>query len=141
MNATNWFRATAVILLLFALAHTAGFVRFVPDTAEGAAVRDAMSSVQFSIGGRQFTYRDFYNGFGFSVTVYLTFCAVLAWQLGALARTNPQLVTGIAWVFAATQAATLVVSVIYFFTPPIISSLLVAVTATVAAWLTQRAAG
>ena len=140
MTATTFYRIAAVLLVFFAVAHTTGFQTFVPDTADGAAVRDAMRSAQFLFGGRRLTYQQFYDGFGFSITAYLTFSALVAWQLGNLARTNAAAVVGIGWTFFAVQLATLVISGIYFAAPQVITSALVSVTAGVAALRTQRAA-
>ena len=44
MNATLLYRIAAALLLLFAVLHTFGFLGFKPPTAEGLAVRDAMTS-------------------------------------------------------------------------------------------------
>jgi hypothetical protein len=45
MNATLLYRIASVLLLLFALGHTVGFLKFKPPTAEGVAVRDAITNV------------------------------------------------------------------------------------------------
>src|ERR1700730_14596527 len=90
MNATVLYRIVSVLLVLFAAGHTAGVLRVKPPTPGAVAVRDAMSSVHFPVGGSQFTYRGFYDGFGLFVTAYLLFSAFLAWYLGDLARSNLQ---------------------------------------------------
>jgi len=63
MRATLLYRIASVLLLLFALGHTVGFLKFKPPTAEGVAVRDAMTNVHFQVSGRDYTYGGFYRGF------------------------------------------------------------------------------
>src|SRR5437867_4443896 len=56
MTATRLFRIAAVLLVIFALGHTAGFLNFKPPTKEGFAVLNAMNSVRFQVGGTSFSY-------------------------------------------------------------------------------------
>lgn len=49
MNATLLYRIASVLLLLFAVGHTIGFLNFKPPTPEGVAVRDAMNNVHFQV--------------------------------------------------------------------------------------------
>jgi hypothetical protein len=137
MNATLLYRIAAVLLLLFAAGHTVGFLRFKPPTPEAAAVRDAMNSVHFHVGGSPFTYGGFYVGFGLFVTAYLLFSAFLAWHLGDLARVNPQAIGVLGWAFFAVQLAILALSWIHFFAAPVAFSALVAVCLGWAAWLVR----
>ena len=127
MNARTLYRIAAVLLVLFAAGHTVGFLKFTPATPVGVAVRDAMNSVHFPVGGGTFTYGGFYVGFGLFVTVYLLFAAYLAWHLGELSRIDPAAVGALGWIFCATQAASLVLSAKYFFPAPAVFSGLLAV--------------
>jgi hypothetical protein len=140
MKATLLYRIVSVLFLLFAAGHTLGFLHFKPPTAAGRVVFDAMNDVHFQIGSGNFTYGGFYAGFGLLVTVYLLFSAFLAWHLGGLAGHDPQAIGALGWVFFLVQAATLVLSWIYFSVPPVVLSALVAVCVGWAAWLVQRAA-
>jgi hypothetical protein len=74
-----------VLLLLFALWQTVGFLKFKPPTAEGVAARNAVTNVQFQVIGRDYKYGGFYRGFGLYNSVFLVFSVVLAWRLGTLA--------------------------------------------------------
>ena len=78
MKPTLLYRIASILLVLFAAGHTAGFLRFVPPSAEGIAVRDAMHNVRFALHGGSYSYGGFYDGFGLSVSVYLLFSAFLA---------------------------------------------------------------
>jgi hypothetical protein len=86
MRAARWFRAAAVVMLLFAVGHTYGFLVFRPDSAEGRAVWDAMNRVRFSVGNTTFSYGGFYIGFGLFISAFQVFCIWLAWTLGSMAR-------------------------------------------------------
>jgi len=114
MKATVTFRIAALLLLLFAVGHTFGFLTLRPPTAEALAVRDAMASVHFEIKGTSYSYGGFYRGFGFFITAFQLFAAYLAWALGGLARRGSEAVATICWPFVALQIASLVLAGIYF---------------------------
>jgi len=134
MKATLLYRVAAVLLILFATAHTIGFLSFTPPTAEGLAVRAAMNTVHFQVRNHTYTYGNFYRGLGLSATVYLLFSAFLAWQLGSLAVKYPQAVRPLGWMLSIVQIASLILSVIYFSAPPVIFSALLAACLGLAAW-------
>lgn len=106
------YRTGAVLLVLFAIGHTIGFLRFKPPTQEGLAVRQAMTNVHFPVNGGEFSYGGFYEGFGLFVTAYLLFSAFLAWHLAK--HPDP----AIGWAFCAVQVASLVLSWMYFSAVP-----------------------
>jgi hypothetical protein len=118
MSATVLYRIAAIVLILFAAGHTAGFLTFKPPSAEGISVRDAMNNVHFSVGGKPYTYGGFYKGFGLTITVYLLFSALLAWHLGGLAATHPEAIGILGWAFFGLQIASLVLAWMYFFPVP-----------------------
>ena len=134
MKPTILYRIAAILYVLFAAGHTAGFLRFVPPTTEGVAVRDAMFNTHFALHGGTFTYGGFYNGFGLSVSVYMLFSALVAWHLGALAKRDPAAIGAFGVVFCAMQVAQLVVCLVYFFTAPIVFSAAIALVLALAAW-------
>jgi hypothetical protein len=63
----------------------------------------------------------------------------LAWYLGGMARHNPQAIGSLRWAFFALQFASIALSAIYFFLPPIVLSTLVAICVGLAAWGIQGA--
>ncbi|HMF91621.1 MAG TPA: hypothetical protein VKL40_13335 [Candidatus Angelobacter sp.] len=126
MKATLLYRIAAVLLILFAAAHTFGFLSFTPPTPEGVAVRDAMNNVHFQVKNHSYSYGNFYRGFGLFATAYLLFAAFLAWHLGGMAGKHPQAIGTLAWGFFALQLVSLGLSWIYFAPPPAIASGLVA---------------
>jgi len=134
------FRIASVVFLLFALGHTFGFLSFKPPTAEGLAVRKAMSDVVFKVGGSDLSYGMFYRGFGLSCTVSMLFLAILCWQLGALATIHPRAIAGVAWSLFGVQVVGVVLSVKYFGLPPAIFSAALTALLGWAAFLLTRAA-
>jgi hypothetical protein len=136
MKATWLYRIAAILLVLFAAAHTIGFLKFVPPTSEGKAAMDAMNTVSLQ-PGTVYTYGDFYRGFGLFVTVCLLFAAFLAWHLGELARKLPAAAGWLPWIFFCVQLASLAITWRYFPAPPIVSSALVALCVGLAAVLAR----
>lgn len=114
MTATLLYRIAAVLLLLFALGHTVGFLKFKPPTADGLAVRDSMQSVHFQVRGRDYSYGGFYVGFGLFNSVFLLFAAFLSWHLGSLATGNPQAIGAVGWALCVVMLASLVLCWAYF---------------------------
>lgn len=111
---TVWlYRIAAILLVIFAILHTIGFLGFKPPSPEGRAVLESMNNVHFDLGGKMFTYGEFYVAFGLFVTVYLLFSAFIAWQLS---RTTAK---PLGWALFAVQVASLVLACIYFSTPQI----------------------
>ena len=125
MRAALPFKTCAVVLLLFAALHTFGFLRYVPKSAEGAAVRAAMNDVRFQFGNTARTYGDLYRGFGFFVSAYLLFAALVAWQLPALLGASRETFRVIAFGLLAAQTATVALSFMFFAMPQAIFSLAV----------------
>jgi hypothetical protein len=139
MTATMAYRVAAVLLLLFAAMHTVGFLTFTPPTAEGMAVRDAMTSVKFEIRGVNASYASFYIGFGLSVTAYLLFSAYLAWCLSKSAVARLSDIHALAWAFVGVQLVCLVLIVAYFFLLPALFSAAIVICLTWAAWSLPKA--
>jgi hypothetical protein len=120
MVKSTWlYRTAAILLALFDAGHTFIFLTFKPSNAEGLAVMEGMNRVHFQMFGGSLTYGDLYVGFGLVVTVYLIFAAYLAWRLSVVARTAPQSIGALRWVFTGAQAAVLVLACMYFTGPPV----------------------
>lgn len=138
MNVSLLYRIAAVIFMLFAVGHTYGFLTMRPPSLEGRSVYDAMNSVRFALGGRSYSYGEFYRGFGLSCTVSMLFSALVAWYLAGLARSAPGAIGGLGWVLFAAQLPGVVLSFLYFGVPPMVLSTMVAVLLGCAAWLSGR---
>ena len=137
MKASTFYRVAAVLLLLFAIAHTWGFRQSDPKWGVEALLA-SMRSIQFHVNGFNRTYWDLFLAAGFSVGVFFLFSAILAWQLASLPRETLAQTRGAAWAFALCFAVITALSCRYLFLPPIVLSLLITVCLTTAAWLSSR---
>ena len=108
------YRITAVLFLLFAAGHTAGFLTFHPKATNALAVQEAMQRVQFAAGGTIVSWNNFYTGFGLFVSVYLLFSAFLAWRLSEANATEANMARTVAWMLFAVQLANIALCLRYF---------------------------
>src|SRR5664279_5092549 len=114
MNASVFYRISAVLLLLFAVGHTLGFRQ--TDPAWGVdRLLTSMQSTHFDVQGFRRTYWDLFVAAGFSVGVFYRFAAVLAWQLGGLTAETLAVMRVTVWALALCFAAITVVSWSYLF--------------------------
>jgi hypothetical protein len=137
MKASLFYRIAAVLLLLFAAAHTLGFRQSDPKWGVDAVV-GSMHSIHFDVLGANRTLWDFFTGAGFTAGAFYLFAAVLAWQLGGLPATTLARMRGTAWAFALCFAAITIVSGRYLFIIPIAFSTLITLCLTAAAWLSAK---
>ena len=137
MKASTSYRIAAVLLVLFAAAHTIGFRQSDPTWGIDAML-GSMRSIRFDVLGFNRTYWDFFVGAGFSVGVLYLFAAILAWQLGGLPAATLARMRGTAWAFALCFAAITVLSVTYLFIIPIVFSCVITLCLTAGAWLAAR---
>lgn len=137
MKSSTFYRIAAILLLIFAVAHTLGFRQADPqwgvDTLLGS-----MRSIHFDVMGVSRTYWDLFLAAGFSVGVFYVFAAILAWQLASLPAVALTHMRGAAWAFALCFAAITVVSWKYLFLLPIAFSLVITLCLAVAAWLATK---
>ena len=139
MKASVFYRIAAVLLLLFAIAHTFGFQQSDPKWGVDA-VLNAMRSIHFSVQGSNRTYWDLFLAAGYCVGAFYLFAAILAWELGSLAVETLVILRGVAWTFALCFAVITVVSWTYLFILPVIFSAAVTLCLTAGAWLSGRQA-
>jgi hypothetical protein len=97
-----------------------------------------MKSIRFDAQGFGRTYWDFFAGFGFFVSVFLVFAAVLCWQLGELAPETLAQLRGPAWALVICFAAVTILTWRYFFLAPIVLTVLITVCLTAAALLSGK---
>ncbi len=137
VKASVLYRIASVLLVLFAVAHTAGFRQ--ADPAWGAeAVIGAMQSVHFDVQGFSRSYWDFFVGAGLSVGVFFLFAGVLAWQLGGLPPTALASMRGVAWALALCFAAITAVSWRYLFILPVVFAGVITLCLAAAAWRSAK---
>jgi len=124
MKSATWLRALAIILGLFALGHTIGTA--VPKVTRGpseAALFAAMQGFRFPVMGMERSYWEFYRGFALSISVFQVVFAVFAWQLASLSKRSPGAALPMTAMLLVGLTANLVVVVAFFFTAPIVFSI------------------
>jgi hypothetical protein len=140
MRAPILYRAAAVLLILFAIAHTLGFSQ-PPDPRWGAdGVVASMRSLHFDVQGSSRSFWDFFMAAGLSIGVLYLFAGILAWQLGSLPAETRSRLRGVAWTLALAFAALTVVSWIYLFITAVVFSAVVTLCLASAAWLSAKQA-
>ena len=122
MRAVVWLRVAAVLMVLFAIGHTYGFLSFRPHAAEGRAVWDARNNVHFSESGSTISYGEFYRGFGLSISASQIFVAWLTWMLASMVGRGSTDVRTIAWGLFVLQCVGLWLSLRYFGAGPAVLS-------------------
>jgi hypothetical protein len=139
MKGKLFFRIASILLVLFALGHTLGFRKTAPDWGVDSLLA-SLRQIHFNAQGFDRTYYDFYEGFGFFVSVFLLFAAVVAWQLGGLSREVLARIPLITWSLVVCFAAVTLLSWKYFFAVPVVFSVLITTCFLLAAWLTRSSA-
>lgn len=138
MKSWIWFRALAVVLAFFTLGHTLGTRQAITTTPEEAAVIASMQQYHVPVMGFLRSYWDFYRGFSVTISVLLATLMVIAWQLGTLSRRNPREALPVAVTVLIACVANAIVSFSYFFTAPMVTSVVAVVCAGVAVMLVRR---
>ena len=138
MKAWIWFRALAVVLAFFTLGHTVGTRHAITNDPQEAAVVNAMQGFRVPVMGFHRTYWEFFRGFSVTITIMLATLMVIAWQLGTLSRRDPRAALPLAVTVLIACVAQAIVSVVYFFTAPIITSVLAVICAAMGTLLLTR---
>ena len=126
MKAPLLYRVAAVLLVLFALGHQLGFRKGDPKWNAGSII--GTMKTQIMADGFPRSYWHFFSGFGFFVTCFLLFSAVLSWDLSH--GTGSLMVR---WAFATCYVAVAIISWAYFFIIPGVFATLVALALLLAA--------
>jgi hypothetical protein len=115
----NGFRLSSYLLVLFCAGHTWGALVSVPHFGpEADAVLTSMKSVHFLAQNSNDTWYGFYLGFGWLVSVFFLFSAVVTWHLGGLQRRDQRAMAPIVWALFLSYAASTYLSWTYFFVAP-----------------------
>src|SRR6185437_8081059 len=137
MKSALWLRIASVLTFLHAVLHTIGGVFGKPHSGPEQAAVAAMQSNRFQVMGVERSYWHFYRGMGLAVGIFLLVGAIVFWQLGSLAKTDASRLRPILATFVAGYLAFAVCSSEYFFAPPVIAEILIAVCLALA-FLTAR---
>lgn len=137
MKASVLYRIASILLLLFAAGHTWGFRQVDPQWGVDSLI-SSMRSLHFNMAGFDRTYWGFFVGFGLFVTALMVFAAIVAWQLGGLAPGALASMRFTAWGFVVCFAAVAYLSWRYFFTIPLVLSILILLCLVAAAWISSK---
>ena len=133
MKASTLYRIAAILILLFDIGHTVGFRQSDPKWGVDILLA-SMRSIHFDVQGFSRSYWDFFVGFGLFVTVFLLVAAALAWQLGGLPAEALAAMRVTAWTLAVCFIAVTILSWRFFFSAPIVFSVLITLLLIAAAW-------
>jgi hypothetical protein len=128
MTTALWLRISAVLTLLFCLAHTLGYPWVGQLTADQLAQMDGINTIKVATQGFARSYADFHKGFGLYISAMLLAQAVIFWRLGSLAGVEPRSARFVAALSASVFAATVALDFFYFFWGPIIFSAVIMLT-------------
>jgi hypothetical protein len=117
-RARLWLRVTSGLFAFFTFGHTMGMLNTTSRGPAEDALLATMRAVRFPIMGVTRSHWDFYQGFGFTVTILQALMAVLCWQLGSLSATNPAQARPLVLTLLAASAGIAAMSWIYFFAAP-----------------------
>lgn len=137
MKASLFYRIAAVLLVLFAIAHTLGFRQSDPAWNVGPLLA-SMQSLHFDVLGSSRTYWDLFVAAGFTVGVFYLFAGALAWQLGSVPAATLSSMKMTSWGFVLCFAGVTVLSFKYLFILPVMFSFTITSCLTAAAWLSAR---
>jgi hypothetical protein len=132
MSARLWLWALAGVEVFFTLGHTIGTMSPATDTPAELALIAAMQGPRFQVMGFERTYWEFYRGFSLTISAELAVTALIAWQVGTLSRDHPRQALPLAVSLLIACAANAVLAFIYFFTAPMVTSVLAVVCAALA---------
>jgi len=126
MRPTLYLRIASALTFLHAVAHTLGgvFGKVAPGAQQAAVA--AMKANQFQVMGLTRSYWDFNLGEGLGITIMLLVEAVVFWMLASLAKTNAARLRPIMAAYLVGYLALAVNSWAYFFLPPVIGEILIA---------------
>jgi uncharacterized membrane protein len=85
--------------------------------------------------GFERSYSDFHKGFGLYIGAMLLVQAIIMWQLGSTAKSEPRTAKFITAALACLFAGTVVLDYFFFFWGPIVFSVVIALTLAVALFL------
>lgn len=134
MKASLLYRISSILLALFAIGHTVGFLQVDPAWGVDSLVH-SMKTIHFNVNGADRTYWDFFVGFGLFVTALMVFASIVAWQFASLPSQVLASMRVGAWGFPACFAVVAYLSWRYFFIIPVAFSIAIFLCLATAAWV------
>ena len=125
MKPTILLRVASVLTFIHAALHTVGVFGTPKDSAQ-LAVIETMKAHQFLVMGSPRSYWDFFFGYGLILSVCLLVEAVVFWQLGEIAKSQPKLIRPILGAFILAFCGTAIIAGQYFFIAPAATEAIIA---------------
>jgi hypothetical protein len=119
-------RIASVLTLIHSALHTIGGVYGTPPPGIEQTTAALMKANTFPVMGLTRSYWDFHIGFGLAISLFLCIEGVIFWQLSSLAKANGALFRPILITFLIGYLALAGISWAYFFPPPVITEILIA---------------
>jgi hypothetical protein len=130
-------RIAAIVAFLYALGHTLG-MPWVPDEGpETMAIVQSMAAHRFDAMGAQRSMRDFYFGFGISISVFMLAQAILLWLIAGQARLDPERMRPFIAVLLLAFIANAIIAAMYFFAVPCVMASIIAICLLIA-WIAAK---
>jgi hypothetical protein len=107
MKATVLYRIASALLFVAAAGNAYAVSRL-------RQLAESMNNAHFAVGHSGFTYAQYIVAVELFCSLGVVFAAYLAWHLGALARTTPQAIGVLGWIFFAYQLVGVYISWIFF---------------------------
>lgn len=115
-------RIAQVSITLFALGHTLGMLNTAFRDDGERNLMQALAAYRFDIMGVQRSHQDFYQGMGWSLSLFLVFCLLLTQWLIPIMHSAPSQARPILYGLAATFAVMTAFCVRWFFPAPLLMS-------------------
>lgn len=126
MKPVLFLRIASVLTFVHAVLHTIGGVFGTPAPGAQQAAVLAMKTLRFQVMGVTRSYWDFNLGEGLAISIMLLVEAVVFWQLGSLAKTGAVRLRPVLAAFLVGYVGLAVNSYRFFFAPPVIGEILIA---------------
>jgi hypothetical protein len=126
MKPVIFLRIASVLTFVHSLLHTIGgvFGKAEPGASERAV--EAMQANVFPVMGLTRSYWSFYRGLGLGISIFLIVEAVVFWQLSSLARNHYCRLRPVYATFMVGYLLFAMNSYEYFFPPPVVIEILIA---------------
>jgi hypothetical protein len=131
-----WLRIVSIVFLFFALAHALGTLMGGAEyrDVQEQSVMTALKAYRFDVMGTMRSHYDFYMGMNWLFTITLVALMIVSWQLASASRVNPRAVRPVILTLCAMSIAFTIVSWLFFFPAPLVTSALAAIGYAIAAW-------
>jgi len=131
-------RTASILLVALTLGHMSAYPWSSARVAEQVRLSGTMRSVPFGFMGQTTTYWNLYFGWGMLVGILLLALAIVVWLLAELIPHAPRIVAKLCAVIAGTSLIGAYLSWRFFFLPPCLLFLAIAISLSIATLILTR---